>query len=136
MEQPVSIFGECGRVPKGIVGIGTNKPAKRHVVVQLFQQLPLGPNAVDRLQLQRLQQLIGWNRGASTLGVTLGKRGVEPVQGLIGQAPHLPQGMAGRDSVFCGGLREQGTCAFLLAEHPLSAVDPLSRSGWGFSAAS
>ena len=52
------------------------------------------------------------------------------------QAPHLPQGVAGRDPVFCGDVREQGTGAFLLAAHPLSAVDPLSRSWLGFSAAS
>jgi len=40
--------------------------------------------------------------------------------------------MTGGDAVFCGDVREQGTDAFLLAAHPLSAVDPLFRSWLGF----
>jgi hypothetical protein len=32
------------------------------------------------------------------------------------------------DAVFCGDVREQGTGAFLLTAHPLSAVAPFSRS--------
>jgi hypothetical protein len=35
--------------------------------------------------------------------------------------------MSGRDAVFCGDVREQGTGAFLLTAHPLKAVTPFSR---------
>jgi len=44
--------------------------------------------------------------------------------------------MGGRNPVFCGDVREQGTGAFLLAAHPLSAVGPFSRNGLAFSAGS
>jgi hypothetical protein len=44
--------------------------------------------------------------------------------------------MRGRDSVFCGDVREQGAGAFLLAAHPFSAVNPFSRRWLAFSAGS
>jgi len=44
--------------------------------------------------------------------------------------------MTGRDAVFCGDVREQGTGAFLLDAHPLNAVVPFSGSWMAFSAAS
>jgi len=72
----------------------------------------------------------------AALGVELAEGGVQPIQGLVGHTPHLPQGMTGRDAVFCGDVREQGTGAFLLAAHPLNAVEPFSCSWMAFSAAS
>jgi len=44
--------------------------------------------------------------------------------------------MTGRDAVFCGDVRKQGTGAVLLTAHPLNAVEPFSRSWLAFSAAS
>jgi hypothetical protein len=44
--------------------------------------------------------------------------------------------MSGRNSVFCGDVREQGTGAFLLAAHPINTVAPFSRRRLAFSAAS
>lgn len=52
VEQPVLVFGECGRVPAGIVGVENDKPAEQQVVVQLLDQHPLRADALDRLQQQ------------------------------------------------------------------------------------
>jgi len=65
-----------------------------------------------------------------------GRRWGQPIQSLVGQTPYLTQGMTGRDAVFCGDVREQGTGAFLLAAHQLRAATPFSRSWLAFSAAS
>jgi len=45
----------------GIVGVEPNKPAKQQDVVQLLDQHPLRADAIDRLQQQPQQQLLGWN---------------------------------------------------------------------------
>jgi len=55
---------------------------------------------------------------------------------MLGQTAYLAEGMNGRDAVFCGDLREQGTGPFLLAAHPLKADNPFTRSWLAFSAAS
>ena len=62
--------------------------------------------------------MLGWNRGSASLGLEPAEGGVEPIQCLIRQMAHLPQGMTGRDPVFCGDVGKQGTGAFLLAAHP------------------
>ncbi len=72
----------------------------------------------------------------AALGLQPTEGGVEAIEGLIRQPPHLPQGMGGGNPVFCGDVCEQGTGAFLLAAHPPSAVGPFSRSSLAFSAAS
>ena len=76
------------------------------------------------------------DRGSTALRVELAEGRVEPIEGLIRQAPHLAQRMRGRDPVFCGDVREQGSGGFLLAAHPLSAVALFSRIWLAFSAGS
>lgn len=50
----------------------------------------------------------------------------------MSQTSPLLQGMTGRDSVFCGDVKEQGGGAFLLTAHPLGAVAPFSLSWLAF----
>ena len=50
VEEPITVFCECGRVPDHIVGTEAHKPAEQQVVVELLQQPPLGANPVERLQ--------------------------------------------------------------------------------------
>jgi len=72
----------------------------------------------------------------TTLRVKPTEVGVETVQGLVSQPPHLAQGMGSWDSIFCGDVREKGHGSFLLAAHPFIAVAPFCRRRLTFSAAS
>ena len=123
-------------MPNGIVRVEADKPAEQQVVVELLNQQPLRANAIDRLQQQGQQQLLRRDRGPATLRVKPTEVGVETVQSLVSQPPHLPQGMGGWYSIFCGDVGEQGPGSFLLAAHPFSAVTTFSRSWLTFSAAS
>ena len=93
-------------MPDRIVGVEADKPAEQQVVIQLLDQHPLGSNPVDRLQQQGQQQLFRRDRGSTALRVELAEGGIEPIEGLIRQPPHLAQRMRGRDPVVCGDARE------------------------------
>ena len=41
IEEPLSVFGECGGMPDRIIRAEAHKPAEQQVVVQLLQQQPL-----------------------------------------------------------------------------------------------
>jgi hypothetical protein len=105
-------------------------------VVELLHQRPLRANAVDRLQQQGEKLLLRKDRWAPTLWVELAEGRVEPIEGLIGKSPQLAQRVRGWNSVFCGDAREEGTGAFPLAAHQLSALGQFFRSRLAFSAAS
>ncbi len=99
--RAVNLFGatpqpDCRRtVGHGVSPIDlSTKPGEAH---ELLDQHPLRANAVDRLQQQGQEQLLGRDRGPAALGVELAEGRVEPIKGLIRQPPHLPQGMGGRD---------------------------------------
>ncbi len=123
-------------MPERIIRIEADKPAEQQVVVQLFHQHPLRADAVDRLQQQGQQQLLGRDRGPAALGVEPAEGGIEPIERLIRQPPHLPQGMGLGDPILRGEVREKRTVPLLRAAHPFSAVGLFSRGWLGFSAAS
>ena len=50
IEEPITVFGECGRVPDRIVGAQAHKPAEQQVVVELLQQQSLGTDPIELLQ--------------------------------------------------------------------------------------
>ena len=60
IQQAFSVLTEAGVVPDGVVCSQPHKPSAQQVVVQLFQEEPLGAQAIDGLQQQRQQQLFWW----------------------------------------------------------------------------
>ena len=50
IEEPITIFGERGRMPDRIIGAQSDKPAEQQVVVELLQQQPFGADPIKRLQ--------------------------------------------------------------------------------------
>jgi hypothetical protein len=76
-------------MPDGVVRVEADKPAEQQVVVQLFLLL----RRSLRLQQQGQQQLLRWDRGPPALRVEPAEGGIEPIEGLVRQPPHLPQGM-------------------------------------------
>jgi hypothetical protein len=55
---------------------------------------PLQTDPADRLQQQGQKQLLRRDRGAPTLGIKPAEGGIEAIQGLIRQQPHLSRGWA------------------------------------------
>ena len=86
------------------MGIQPNEPSEQQVVVELLNQNAIGVDGVDRLQQKDQQLLIGLDRGPTTLRVKPTEVGVQPIQALVSQTPHLPQRMIGRDATFCRDL--------------------------------
>jgi hypothetical protein len=41
VEQPITVLGECGGMPNGVVRIEANEPAEQQVLVELLDQHPL-----------------------------------------------------------------------------------------------
>ena len=71
LEQPLPILTKGGCVPYAIIHIQPDEPPIQKIVVELFHQLSLAPDAVKRLQQQRSQQLLGSNRWPADLRVEL-----------------------------------------------------------------
>jgi len=65
IEQPITVFGECGRMPDRIVGAEAHKPVEQQVVLELLQQQPLGADPIERLQQRGQQQFLRWSRWSS-----------------------------------------------------------------------
>jgi len=63
--QPFAVLGEAGRIPDRIVRPQPDEPAEQEIVVELLDQLSFRTNAVEHLQQQRAQQLLGRHRWAS-----------------------------------------------------------------------
>jgi hypothetical protein len=103
----ITVLGESGRMPDRFIGAEADKPTKQQVVVQLLDQHPLRADAVDRLQQQCQQQLLGRDRGPAALGVKPAEGGIEPIEGLISQLADPPQRMTGRDPVLDRDVGEQ-----------------------------
>jgi hypothetical protein len=62
-EQAVPVFGKRGRVPHRIVHAEAHEPAVEHAVIELLDQQSLAPNAVQHLQQQCPEELLGRDRG-------------------------------------------------------------------------
>jgi hypothetical protein len=78
----------------------TNQRNKQEVVVELFHELALAPDTVERLQEQRPEQLLRRDRGAAGVGIQQGEAGRQILQGLIHHRPDPAEGMVLRDPLF------------------------------------
>ncbi len=67
-EQVVTVLGEVGRVPNGIVGSKPDDSAEQKVVVQPLHQLALEANGVEGLRKQRTEQPFGNEGGLAAAG--------------------------------------------------------------------
>ena len=57
-QEPITVVGECGRMPDGIVWKEADKTGEQHVVIEQGDQYPLRSSAVNRLQQRDQQQLL------------------------------------------------------------------------------
>ena len=123
-------------MPDRVIGIEPDEPAEQQVEIQLLNQHPFGADPVDSLQHQGQKQLLRRDRGSAALGVEAAEGGIEAIQGLICQPPHLPERMGSGDPLLSGNVGEQRSGSPMLAAHPLSAGEPFSRGWISCSAAS
>jgi hypothetical protein len=126
IEQPVTVFGECGGMPDRIIQAQPHKPAEQQVVVELLQQKPLGADAVEGLQQRGQQQLLRRYRRTAFCGIQLVEGGIEAIDGLIRQFLDPTQRMAGRDPLLDRDVGEQGAAALPATSHLRWAVVPFS----------
>lgn len=63
-------------MPDRMDRIQTHKPAEQQVVIELLHKHALGANAVDRLQQQGQEQLLGRDRGPAAFRIELEKVGL------------------------------------------------------------
>ncbi len=95
--EPFPVLREARRAPHGIVGSKAHEPAVQKVVIELLHELPLGTDAVERLQKQRAQQLFGRDRGSPLVGIQRAEIPVQRRQNLPHDLAHLAQRMARRN---------------------------------------
>ena len=62
IEQPIPVLAEYGRIPHRIIHRQTDEPAEQQIVVELLHQLSFRAHREERLQQQRPQQTLRWNR--------------------------------------------------------------------------
>jgi hypothetical protein len=117
-KQPVAVLAERARVPHGRVHGQAHEPAEQQVVVELLHQLRLGADRIERLQQERPQQPLGWNRRPPAIGVDLGELAIERCQHIIDDAPDHPQRMLRRNTVLEINIREQATRPLVRTPHP------------------
>src|SRR5829696_1023724 len=96
IEQPISILRERGRRPDAVVHPQAHEPAEQNVEVQLLHQLPLTPDAVERLQQQGPQQLLRGDRGPAELDIQHVELGRQSGQRPIGHPANRSQRMIRR----------------------------------------
>src|SRR5215468_7568563 len=62
-QDPLAVLREHCGIPDRVVHVQPDEPAKEQVVIQLLHQQPFAPRAVEDLQQERPQQLLGRDRG-------------------------------------------------------------------------
>src|SRR5579862_7309338 len=72
-------------MPDGVVHAQPDEPAKQQVVFELLHQHPLAANRVERLEQERTQQVLRWNRRAAHVRIHPAERRRQRRQGGIRQ---------------------------------------------------
>jgi hypothetical protein len=85
VEQPIPVLAEHRRIPHRIVHRQTDEPAEQQIIVELLHQLPFRADRVERLQRQRPQQPLRWNRRPAVAGVKLAQIAREIPQRRVDQ---------------------------------------------------
>src|SRR6516225_115428 len=105
-QQPFAVLREHRRHPDRLVDPEPDKPAVQQVIVELLHRLRLGADRVERLQQQRPQQPLGWNRWPPAVGIDFGKLAIERGQHIIDDATDHAQRMRRRNTVLKINIQE------------------------------
>src|ERR1700726_2107961 len=116
-KQAVAVLGECRRIENPLVDRKPDKPAKQQVELDPFDQLPLRADRIEKLQQRRPKQALRRNGRAAKRLVKRRKRPVEISERRVGQSPHRPQRMPGRNTPLDVDVREQCPTRPILAPH-------------------
>ena len=117
LQQPLPVLGIDRGVPHRIVHAQTHKPAKQQVVIQLLHQQPFAAHAIQALQQERTQQLLGRDGGASHSRIHLTKAARQSTQHLVHQRPQAAQGMVPRYPLFGRKIAEPSVLLAVITSH-------------------
>ena len=99
-EEPIPVLGEHGRVPDRLVQVEADEPTEQEIVVELLHELPLAPDAVERLEQQGAEELLRRDRGPAGVGVQQGEARRQLLQGAVRHGPNRAERMILRDALF------------------------------------
>ena len=116
-EQAVAVLGKDRGVENLFVDRKPDEPAKQHVELQPFDQLPLRADRIEKLQKRSSQKALGRNGRAPDPFVKRRNPRVEFAQRRIGQSPHRPQRVLRRDARLNVDVREQRPARPILPPH-------------------
>src|ERR1700677_4549840 len=119
-EQAVAVLREGRGVDPPLVDHKPDEPAKQHVELQPFDQLPLRAERKEKLQKRSSQKPLRRDGRTPDPLVKRRKPRVELSQSRARQPPHRPQRMPRRDARLDLDIREQGPARPILAPHRLA----------------
>src|ERR1700752_1556163 len=117
VEQPVPVLAKYRRIPDRLVRQKPDEPAEQQVVVELLHQLPFRAHSIERLQQQRPQQPLRWNRRAAVARVQPVESSRQRLQRRVYQLPDLAQRMTRRNASLQANIAEQLFRSPIFAAH-------------------
>jgi hypothetical protein len=124
LEQPLPVLGEGAQVEGGVLHVEVQEPLEEQVVAEPFAELALTANRVEGHQPAGLEQVLGWDRGATILGVHLIDNRTQLGEGRFDKRLHAPNRVLSCDE-FVGGDREEVTWRVVLPR-----ILPPGGRGW------
>lgn len=116
-EQTVAIDAEDGAVPHRVIHAQANEPSEQQVVVELLDELALAADREEDLHEQRTQQLLGRNRRAPGVRVTLIEQRTHVGENAVDQRTQSAQRVVLRHALFQAHVAEHRRLGILLAAH-------------------
>src|SRR3984957_5588955 len=126
-EQTLAVLREGRGVENLFVDHKPDEPAKQHVELQPFDQLPLRADRKEKLQKRSGRKPPRRDRRTPDPLVKRRKPRVELSQSRVRQPPHRPQRMLRRDPRLDVDVREQGPARPILAPHLPNPESPRRR---------
>ncbi len=127
VSRRVAVLREGRGVEHALVDRKPDEPAKQHVELQPFDQLPLRADRIEKLHKRGPQQSLRRDRGTPNSLVKRRKPRVELGQRRVGQPPHRPQRMVRGDPPLDVDVREQRPARPILAPHRSPRESPRRR---------
>jgi hypothetical protein len=127
-EQSIAILRKGRVVPDRVVHPEAHEPPKQQVVIELLDEQPLTADAIERLQQQRAQQLLGRDRRATHLRV----HRLEPLrqarQRGVGHLANRPKRVLSRHALLRRHVAKQEVRSLVSSSHRGAALLKVARS--------
>jgi len=120
VEEPLAVGAEGGVIPDFVFEVEADKPAVQQVVVDGFDQEPLGADGEQDLQQQGFEQHLGRHRGPAGLGVGRIELAAHAGQQGIDHSTQFAQRVLGRHPIFQTEVGKHRTLKALCASHRCS----------------